>query len=66
MPNPADPGTFEVRITNRITFSTMPPKTGNTGDMERWLWDRQMFEDYVEAAAAPAGVVIFRRRIEGY
>ena len=51
MANPQDPGTFEFWITDRITFQAIPPKSGDTGDFEKWLWDRGYWEDYVEQAA---------------
>ena len=54
MANPADTGTFDIWITNRISFKTAPPKTGSTGDFERWITDRIYWEDYVEAAAVVA------------
>lgn len=53
MANPQDPGTFDYWITDRLTFQGAPPRSGDTGDFEKWLWDREFWEDYVEAAAAP-------------
>lgn len=50
MANPQDPGTFEYFITDRITFQNVPPKSGDTGDLEKWFTDRMRFEDYVEQA----------------
>ena len=52
MANPQDPGTFDIWITNRLSFRTVVPKSGNTGDFEKWITDRIRFSDYVEAAAA--------------
>jgi len=51
MANPADPGEFELWITDRIFFQNVPPKTGDTGTFEAWITDRIYFEDYVEQAA---------------
>ena len=55
MANPLDPGTFDIFITDRITFATAPPASGDTGDFEKWITDRIYWEDYVEAEAAPTG-----------
>lgn len=49
MANPADPGTFDLWITNRIGFKVTPPKSGETGDFERWVTNRIDFGVYVEA-----------------
>lgn len=54
MANPADPGTFDYWITDRLTFVTVPPKSGNTGTFDQWITDRQTFEDYVATAAVAA------------
>ncbi len=55
MANPADPGEFELWITDRIGFQDIPPLSGDTGDFERWITDRIFFEDYVEAVVAAVG-----------
>lgn len=55
MANPADPGTFDLWITDRSGFDIANPKTGDTGTFDRWITDRVIFDVYVEAAApAPA------------
>lgn len=59
MANPADPGTFDLWITDRITFRTLPPLSNQTGDFDLWITDRETFPDYVEATAAPAARRIF-------
>ncbi|MGD8499006.1 MAG: hypothetical protein PVJ86_00070 [Phycisphaerales bacterium] len=51
MANPLDPGTFDYWITDRISFQDAPPASGDTGDFEKWLWDRGYWEDYVESTA---------------
>lgn len=51
MANPQDPGKFEHWITDRRTFKTVPPKSGDTGDFEKWLGNREYWEDYVKAPA---------------
>lgn len=51
MPNPADPGTFDIWITDRIAFATAPPKSDDTGDFDTWITDRIAWEDFVAAAA---------------
>jgi hypothetical protein len=48
-PTVADPGKFEVWITDRVPFGTLPPASGDTGDFEAWLWDRQHFEEFMDA-----------------
>lgn len=55
MANPKDPGTFDYWITDRLTFSTLPPKSGNTGTFDYWIADRQYFLDYVETEAVTTG-----------
>lgn len=59
MANPQNPGTFDYWITDRLTFATLPPKTGDTGTFDQWLTDRVTFADYVEAAAVTAGIPVF-------
>jgi hypothetical protein len=65
MANPGDSGMLEFWLWDRQPVDGMPPKSDDTGDFERWLWDRQHFGIYAETTVAP-GIVIFRRRIEGY
>lgn len=48
MAEPADTGTFEQWITNRIDFETHHPATGGDGDFEQWITDRIDFAEYVE------------------
>jgi len=50
MANPQDTGTFDYWLTGRISFATIPPRTGNTGTFDDWPADRVYFHDYVEAA----------------
>lgn len=50
MANPQSPGTFDAWITDRLTFATLTPKTGDTGGFDAWITDRLYFADYVEAA----------------
>lgn len=52
MANPADVGTFDVWITDRLAFQTVKPKTGDTGDFDSWITDRLYWHDYVETEAA--------------
>lgn len=59
MANPQNTGTFDFWLTDRLTFATPPPKTGDTGTFDAWITDRLYFEDYVEATVATAGVPIF-------
>ena len=47
MANPADPGEFDLWITDRIIFPTAPPESGDTGDFDRWITDRIYWHDYV-------------------
>ena len=47
-----DPGTFDLWITDRLTFATATPKADGTGDYERWITDRLYWQDYVEVEAA--------------
>jgi hypothetical protein len=44
-------------ITARITFQDVHPKSGDTGDMEKWITDRIYFEDYVEAPAVAGAIM---------
>lgn len=48
MANPQDPGEFDLWITGRMTFKTIPPKEGDTGDFEKWLLNREYWEDLVK------------------
>lgn len=52
MANPADVGTFDVWISDRLAFQTLKPKSGDTGDFDSWISDRLYWHDYVETAAA--------------
>ena len=52
MANPKDSGTFDYWITDRITFATIPPKSGDTGTFDKWITDRIYWRDYVEAVVA--------------
>ncbi len=57
----ADQGTFDLWITDRLTFSVMPPLADETGDFDRWLTDRLAFGDYAETqveAVTPVSVNI--------
>jgi hypothetical protein len=60
MANPADPGNFDIWITDRITFATVPGESGDTGDFEKWITDRIYWLDYVETTAVEAEVRIPR------
>jgi hypothetical protein len=51
MANPANPGTLDISITDRIFFAVGRPRTGDTGTFEGALTDRIFFEDYVQAAS---------------
>lgn len=59
-------GEFELWITNRIGFQTIPPARGGTGDFESWITDRIYPENYAEAgdvlvipaAASAAGATV--------
>ncbi len=58
-----DTNTGEQFITGRIDFETGTPPIGDTGDGEQFITDRLDLEEFAEA---DTGIVIYRRRIEGY
>ena len=46
MANPADIGTFNYWITDRIFFWNYRARIGHIGDFEKWITDRIFWEDY--------------------
>lgn len=54
VPKSKTTGSFDLWLTDRLYFRTLPPLNSNTGTFERWITDASLFPEY---AAATSGTL---------
>lgn len=54
MANPENPGSFDFWVTDRIPHDPVVPKTGSTGDLDRWINAQYPYVTIVKAVETEA------------